>query len=301
MSVGSAALVLVGANLAWSASAAVAKVALEDLTPPQLAFLRMALASLVLLPVSWRLAPAGIARGDRTRAAVLGVLGFALSYGLEYGGIRLARASNAAVFIALEPLGIVLAAAVLLRERVSGLRVLATAVALAGVALVSSGNDPAAGGPATLPVVAGNLLLLGAVACNVFYTIGAKPLLDRYPPLAFTAFSVAAGAAALAPAAAIDWLRGAGTLAPSRPALAAVLYLAFVSTVLGYLLWNSVLVRFDASFLALFLYVQPVSGVLVAWALVDERPTGTFVAGAALILAAVWLATRGERKAGGGG
>ncbi len=94
---------------------------------------------------------------------------------------------------------------------------------------------------------------------------------------------------------------GAGTLLPSWPALAAMLYLAFASTVLGYLLWNSILGRFDASFLALFLYVQPVAGVLVAWALVDERPTGSFVAGAALILAAVWLATRGERKTGAGG
>ncbi len=301
MSAGQAALVLVGANLVWSASAAIAKVALHDFTPLQLAFLRLFLGALVLVPVAWRLAPGGIAKGDRTRAGVLGLIGFALSYALEYGGIRLARASNAAVFIALEPLGIVLAAALLLRERVSGPRALAVAVALAGVALVSSGAGPAEGGPTTASVVAGNLLLLGAVACNVCYTIGAKPLLDRYPPIAFTAFSVAAGAAALAPAAAIDWLRGAGTLLPSWPALAAMLYLAFASTVLGYLLWNSILGRFDASFLALFLYVQPVAGVLVAWALVDERPTGSFVAGAALILAAVWLATRGERKTGAGG
>lgn len=296
MSPAAAALALVGANAVWSASAAVAKVALADFTPVELAWFRMTLGALVLLPVARRLAPGGIARGDRARVAVIGLVGFSLSYGLEYGGIALARASNAAVFIALEPLGIVVAAAVLLRERIGRERLLAIVVALAGVVLVSAGGAPASGGPATARVMTGNLLLLAAVGCNVLYTIGGKPLLDRYPPLAFTAYSVAAGAVALTPAAAADWLLAAGTLSPSWPALTAAVYLGLVSTVLGYLLWNSILGRFDASFLALFLYIQPVAGVLIAWALVGEEPTGTFVAGAALILAAVWLATRGEAK-----
>ncbi len=296
MSPGTAALALVGANLLWSASSAVAKIALREVTPLQLAWFRMALGALVLLPIALRFAPEGLARADRLRAAAAGVIGFAISYGFEYAGIPLARASNASVFIALEPLGIVVAAAVLLRERVGRLRALAILLALAGVVFISLGDSPGSGGADTASMLAGNLLLLGAVGCNVLYTVAGKPLLDRYPPIAFTAFSVAAGAIALTPAAAADWLRGAGTLAPSWPTLAAGVYLGLVSTAFGYLLWNSVLGRFDASFLALFLYVQPVSGVLVAWALVDERPTTTFVLGAALILAAVWLTTRGERR-----
>lgn len=296
---GTAALALVGANVLWSASAAVAKIALREVTPFELAWFRMTLGALVLVPIALGQGH-GITGPDRLRAAGVGVVGFTVSYAFEYAGIPLARAANAAVFIALEPLGIVLAATLLLRERVPLVRAAALALALAGVLLISTG-DQAGGDPSTASMLAGNLLLLGAVACNVLYTIAGKPLVDRYPPLAFTAFSVASGAAALTPLALADWARGAGVLAPSWPTLAAGVYLGLVSTALGYLLWNSVLGRFDASFLALFLYVQPVIGVLVAWALVDERPTGAFVAGALLILLAVWLTTRGERKAGAGG
>jgi hypothetical protein len=41
-----------------------------------------------------------------------------------------------------------------------------------------------------------------------------------------------------------------------------------------------------------------VTGVRLAWLVVDGRPTPAFLAGAALILTAVWLAARAERRRG---
>jgi len=43
---------------------------------------------------------------------------------------------------------------------------------------------------------------------------------------------------------------------------------------------------------AVMLYLAPVYGTLGAWAVLGERPGWHHVAGAALILPSIWLATR---------
>jgi drug/metabolite transporter (DMT)-like permease len=48
---------------------------------------------------------------------------------------------------------------------------------------------------------------------------------------------------------------------------------------------------------AITMYLQPLAGVLVAWALLGEQLSGAFAAGAALVFAGVWVVTasKGER------
>ena len=81
--------------------------------------------------------------------------------------------------------------------------------------------------------------------------------------------------------------------------LFAVVYLAFIATLLGYSLWSRLLARYPAGQVAPFSLLVPIIGLISASLLLDERLTAPQVAGAALVMAGLvtnvlgsWMAQR---------
>ena len=68
-------------------------------------------------------------------------------------------------------------------------------------------------------------------------------------------------------------------------------------TVGTYFLNMFALRRVPASLVAIYIYVQPVIGALMAAAMLGERPSPSTYAGGALIGAGIWLVTREARRA----
>jgi drug/metabolite transporter (DMT)-like permease len=65
--------------------------------------------------------------------------------------------------------------------------------------------------------------------------------------------------------------------------------------VIGYVFWNHGVERVGASVAGLFVYLLPVFGVALAWLFLDERLYLYHVAGIALILTGIWIASRHSR------
>src|SRR5699024_12699544 len=66
---------------------------------------------------------------------------------------------------------------------------------------------------------------------------------------------------------------------------ASVVYTAGLASLVGYVIWNSLLARFPAAQAAPFSLLVPVAGVLSAWVFLGERPTGAeIIGGTALVL-----------------
>lgn len=125
-----------------------------------------------------------------------------------------------------------------------------------------------------------------AIAGGLAWAIGtvlSKRMFLRHPdvtPLQLTAWQMLAGAAAstlvacLAHERAIDWtLAYAGVL----------FYNGVLSSALGWMLWSLIVQRLPANVAGLTSLVVPIGVVLLAWALLDETPTGSEWAGIALI------------------
>ena len=75
-------------------------------------------------------------------------------------------------------------------------------------------------------------------------------------------------------------------------ALVLVAVAAVVPGVLAYGAYSLLQRELGASRTALLMYLTPVYGALLAWAVIGERPSWFHAAGAALILPGIWLATR---------
>jgi drug/metabolite transporter (DMT)-like permease len=232
-------------------------------------------------------------RRDHALLLLLAWGGFALPQILGAVGLRLSSATHGALLSPLEPIGILLGAAWLLREPLGLAHGLAGGLGLAGTLLIVlptavGGADPRAGN------LRGDLVIAAGHLCWAIYTLAAKPLVARHDPLQV---AIRAGALSWIPLLPLA-LREPLDFARAVPALGWVLLLAFLASGLGTVAWNRALRDVSAGTMALFVFVQPAVGLAVGTLALGE-PAGVWsVLGAALIALGVGIATlRVERAA----
>ncbi len=302
------ALFLLGVNLLWGSTYAVARGVLETAPPILLACVRFLLAGVFLLLFGAHRYPARLLeaaedrRGDGSALRsllVVGVVGFGLSKVLNYEGLSRSTATDAALIINLEPVFTALFAWTWLRQRLGPVQWAGILVAFAGGAfLVFGSTGTGRGYELTAGTrVLGNALMVGSIAAEAVASVLGVRAMARYTGLQVTAWGTYLGAVVLLPVAAFQW-SGAGYRLPwlTPGNLAALLYLALGATVLAYTLWYRVLSRVDAGRAAAFLYVQPFVGVTLGMLGLGERPGLEALAGGALVLTGVVLVSRPAPK-----
>src|SRR5204863_7312196 len=94
----------------------------------------------------------------------------------------------------------------------------------------------------------------------------------------------------LAPLWAIEMAAGAA-VAPSPAAIGGILYVGIFATVLAYIAWNRGVALVGPARAAAFMYLMLVYTPLLSIALLGEEVHGFHLAGGALIIAGIYLAT----------
>ena len=291
-------VLLVSINLLWAGSSLAAKIALHSIPPMTLAFMRFSVAALLMYGIA-RLQKVDlrVARSDWGAFWSMGVLGLALTYLLAYQGLRLTTASNFALLHATETVFLSVLAFFFLGEAMPRPKLLGIGLGLAGVYLIISNG---AALPALSHSTLGNLLIALALAFEASSSIVGKNLVSRYPPLSVVTYQMLSGAVALAPFAAYEMTRqiagGHPITLPPPAALWSLLYLIVPCTVLGYLVWFSILDKHDAGEMSVFLFIQPVAGAGLGAYFLGDKITVFTVIGAALVLCAVGLVNRRAPK-----
>lgn len=285
---------LVSINLLWAGSSLAAKIALHSVPPMTLAFTRFSVAALLMYGIA-RLQKVDlrVARSDWGAFWSMGVLGLALTYLLAYQGLRLTTASNFALLHATETVFLSVLAFFFLSETMPRPKLIGIGLGLAGVYLIVSNGLVL---PSLSHSTVGNLLIALALAFEASSSIVGKNLVSRYPPLSVVTYQMLSGAIALAPFAAYEMTRqiasGHALTLPPPPALWSLLYLIVPCTVLGYLVWFSILDKHDAGEMSVFLFIQPVAGAGLGAYFLGDKITVFTVIGAVLVLCAVGLVNR---------
>ncbi|HUL09262.1 MAG TPA: DMT family transporter, partial [Candidatus Acidoferrum sp.] len=175
------------------------------------------------------------------------------------------------------------------RRRPSGRWILGCVIALLGeCALIAL----RAGGGGAQPTLGGDLLVLvSALLVAAGYVAGARLAQTGYSSLATTLWGVALAAMVSAIIMAATVARG-GWPSAGWLSWSAVLYLATVTTILGYVGWYWALAKGGIARVSTIQFFQPVSGLVLAALLLGERFTLPLVAASAVILLGVWTAQR---------
>ncbi len=271
------------AVLVWGCSYAVTRATVQEIPPFTLAFLRFALATLLVWPLARRHRQVAVAPEDRRSLFLLGFTGVTLYFGFENLGLKFTTASHGALIIATIPLFTETARA-LLRRRLPHPRILTGLLsAFAGVVLIVGRGA----GTATL---AGDLLVFGAVPTWVWYTFLAKRLVLRYPNLLLTFRIMAVGTLTLlAPALAESLMFPFPR--PSLEAWAGVAFLGVVCSALAFHLWNQAIPALGVMMTNNLLNGIPLVGVVTGVIALGEPLTGNILLGGALIVGGVLLAS----------
>jgi drug/metabolite transporter (DMT)-like permease len=224
-------------------------------------------------------------RRDHWIGAIAGVL-FSADLILWHHSIANVGAGLATVLGNLQVVLVAFAAWAVLGERPERRIVLAVPVVFTGAVMISGvledggyGRDPVLGtvfGVLTTLAYTGFILVLRQINRDLRRPAG--PLLDATAVSAVV--SVVAGA-----------LLGDVDLVPSWPSHAWLVLLALTSQVLGWLLISVSLPRLPAALTSVLLLVQPVGAVGLAVLILDEQPSVLQLAGVAVVLAGICLAT----------
>jgi drug/metabolite transporter (DMT)-like permease len=196
-------------------------------------------------------------------------------------------ASVAGLLISLAPLFTVLLSSVVLHESIRRRLWVALGIAIAGSVVISIPDFTLAS-----TTFEGPLLVAVASAASALYTVAAKPLTTKYGPLATSAWSALLGTALLTP------LLSQGLLAQARAmsfyGWASVLYLALLSTVLANTIYFTLVSKGPVSRLGVQLYLVPAVSAVGGVLILGETLAAATIAGGALLLVAVGLATSGQ-------
>jgi drug/metabolite transporter (DMT)-like permease len=274
--------------LFWGGTFIAGRVVAQDAGPFSAAFARFAMASVLLLGLTWqaegRLPP--LKKQHLLPIALLGMTGiFAYNF-FFFTGMKLIAAGRASTIVATNPIFITLLSALLFKEKLKPLKAAGILLSVGGAIMVISRGDPRQilrGGLGW-----GELFIFGCVLSWVAYSLVGKALMAELSPLTAVAYSSLAGAAALlVPAylegAARDFSHYSGT---SWLGLA---YLAVFGTVLGFRWYYEGIKRIGPARASIFINFVPISAVILAFLLLREPITSSLLGGAVLVSSGVYL------------
>jgi drug/metabolite transporter (DMT)-like permease len=274
-------------SVLWGVSYLLIKIAVRGGLPaPDVAWLRVIIAALLLTVLAWRAGTLGALRGRWRWLVAYAVAEISIPFPLIAAGEVHVSSSLAAIIIASVPLiGAVLALRFDHSERPTRIRALGLAIGFSGViALV--GIDVVGNGPELLGAGA---ILVAAVG----YAIGpmlVKHRLGGLDPRALMGASLSIAALILTPFAALDTPRRL----PSVGAFSAVAALGLFCTAAAFVIFTVLIREAGTSRATVITYVNPVIAVTLGVTLLGERPGAGAVAGLLLILTGSWLSTRGR-------
>ena len=284
-------LVAVLCMVIWGASPIATRLATEDMEPLLVAVLRTVLAALVAVPL---VAAGGMRppanRHSRLLLAVSAASAFVIFPVVYTIGQDRTSAMHGVAILAGLPVFTGLWAALVMRRRPSAWWLAGCAIALAGEAVIIAVRDSGSDDTATLT---GDLIVLGAaLAVSSGYIAGALLVPRGVPSATTTYWGVILGAIVLAPVG-IGFVAAGHEPHGDAASWGALLFLAVMVSIVGYVGWYWALAQGGMMRMAPLMFLQPISGLVLAALVLGERLSLALVVGAAFVLGGVAVARRG--------
>lgn len=263
--------------------------------PAGLAFWRWVIAFLIILPFAAR----GLLLHRRAllaswkRLLVMGVLGQVICGAGLYVALEHTSATNAGLIYATCPVMILLIAALWLGEAVTLRQGTGILLAMSGVLVILTRGD--ADVMRRFAFNIGDLMVVGVAAAWAVYTVLARQSKSPLPVVTSFAANALAGVVTLAPF--FLWETVARNPAPmTMDTVSRVVGLALFASVLAFTTYQKTIVLMGPARAGTALYVMPLWTALAAWALLGEELHLFHLAGVALVLPGLLLATLPPRS-----
>ena len=302
------------AVIVWGASFIATKVALKDISPVTVVWLRFGMGVIILgitviarkehlrpdtdtladdflgVPHTPRMELAVPKHNEWLYFALIGFLGITFHQWMQSTALLTSRASTTAWLVATTPVFMALIGWLALKEKLTWLQTGGIGLATLGVLLVVSDGDPTAisfkqfGAPGDI------LVLISSVNWAVFSALSRRGL-ERHPPARMMFYVMTLGWLFTS----ILFFSGPGIKEIPQLTFNGWLGVAFLGVFcsgLAYIAWYDALQALPTAQLGAFLYLEPPVAVIVAALILAEPFTWAAMLGGGIILFGVWLVNR---------
>lgn len=279
------------AAVLFGATYVAGKIAMREISPVALVLLRAWGTAAILfafLGVRRRAPTTRFSPRDLGLVVLYSFLGVSINQLCFLSGLMRSTATDASIMQLLIPLFTLGFALMLQRERATPRLIVGLALGLCGGLLLII---PRGGFDFSSRTATGNLFLLGSGLSYALYLVLTRDLLARHDPMIVVAWVFLAGALALTP-----FALGAETQFFARGASGAVwasiVFVVIGGTTLTYVLNNWALARVRSSTVGVYVFIQPLVGIVLAHLVLGERLGSNSAVAAALVIGGVAVSTR---------
>ncbi len=272
----------------WGGTFIAGRYVVRDVGPFSAAFLRFAIASILLLLLTWR-AENSLPRFGKEQVLPLIFLGMTGVFAYNvffFKGLKLVNAGRASVIIANNPVFIALLAAYFFDEKLSWIKISGIIISVIGaIVVISRGSlgQILSGG-----VGWGEVFILGCVGSWVAYSLIGKVVMRELSPLVSVTYSSVVGAACLfIPASfeglirnfyhysGMDWI--------------SISYLGIFGTVVGFVWYYEGIKAIGPTKAGQFINFVPISAIVLAFLMLGEPVSPSLLVGTLLVISGVYL------------
>ncbi|MDP1545700.1 MAG: DMT family transporter [Anaerolineales bacterium] len=279
------------AVVVWGASFIATKIAVGQISPIAVVWLRFAMGIPILMAAVIMRKQFALPKGKEwLYFALLGFLGIAFHQWLQSNGLQTSQATTTAWIVATTPAFITILGWLTLKEKLTIIQTSGIVLAMIGVLVVVSKGDFANLAIGKFGAKGDVLILISSVNWAVF-SILSRHGLKRHPSTRMTLWVMTIG-----------WLMtSAAFFAQGKTAEIALLdtrgwwsmiFLGIFTTGLAYIAWFDALAQLPAAQTGAFLFIEPPTSMIVAAIILYETITPASLFGGAVILIGVWLVNR---------
>ncbi len=279
------------AVIVWGASFIATKIAVGEISPIAVVWLRFAMGiPILLLAVVLRKQFAFPKGNEWWYFALLGFLGISFHQWLQSNGLKTAQATTTAWIVSTSPAFIAILGWMVLKEKLNLMQSSGIVLAMVGVLAVVSKGDLSTIAVGGFGSYGDFLILISAVNWAVFSILSRRGL-KNHPSTRMTFWVMTIGwlitsVAFLANKSYIDI-----PLLDTRGWIA-MIFLGIFTTGFAYIAWFDALAQLPAAQTGAFLFVEPLTSMVVAAIILNEQVTLVSILGGAIILVGIWLVNR---------
>lgn len=276
-------LSIAAACLIWGAASPIFKWSLTNIPVFTLAYFRFSIAALLLLPfVKNKL---HIEKKDIPTVFFIGLTGITLNISFFFWGLEKTSSINSSIIIASEPLFIILFSIIFLKERPKKKLWLGILLSVIGFLIIIEKSLKGTNNGTLL----GDLFILFATLAYVTQTIISKKIFEKYEAITITFWSFLVGTITFLPPFMYEALKPHWLENLNVQGIIGIAFGAFLSSAAAYFLYNWGIKQIEISKSAVFNYLNPVSGIIIAIPLLGEKITPSFLVGALLVFIGVYI------------
>ena len=226
-------------------------------------------------------------KSDYWRLGVLSLFGITFNQLLFITGLSLTKASNTSLLVVTIPVFVIAIGSVIGTERFTGLKIVGIILAAIGVILIIDPSKASFSSDTTL----GDLLIIINSLSFSIYVATSKTVITRNGAFRSMMWVFIFAALVCIPLGAFSFSRIDGSSIETVIWLV-ILYISIFATAAPYLLNAWAITRVNPSTVAVFIYLQPMVGFIMAVLFLGEHIDFKFIIAAALIFTGVFLVTR---------